>query len=247
MSSRIAVLKADTLLLEISEKTGDLRDIFEQLLVRGGLDLSAVTVEGYDVVTKQEYPSSLQGLNGIIITGSKHNAFENDEWILKLVDFTKRAIESNVKVVGICFGHQIVGRALGAPVGRNSKGWEASITPMKLTQIGLKVFPELAQYNGISLMQMHQDIVSELPAGTELLASTDVCPVQGIYKAQSLLTLQGHPEFTEFIVSTLIEKRKETGLFNPELVNDSLGRLHDRNDGQSVAKAVVRFLFNDSI
>jgi GMP synthase-like glutamine amidotransferase len=44
------------------------------------------------------------------------------------------------RVIGICFGHQVVGRALGATVAKSEKGWEISITKLSLNEKGKKVF-----------------------------------------------------------------------------------------------------------
>jgi GMP synthase-like glutamine amidotransferase len=41
-----------------------------------------------------------------------------------------------VRIIGVCFGHQIVGRALGLRVGRNDDGWEVSVLPIGLTEFG---------------------------------------------------------------------------------------------------------------
>jgi hypothetical protein len=43
-------------------------------------------------------------------------------------------------VVGVCYGHQIVGRALDAPVGRNEKGWEAAVNAVELSPKGKEIF-----------------------------------------------------------------------------------------------------------
>jgi GMP synthase-like glutamine amidotransferase len=75
------------------------------------------------------------------LTRPEHNSFEDHPWILKLVDFTKRAIEHpRVKILGICFGHQILGRALGVEVGRNNAGWEIAVCDVDLTEKGKELF-----------------------------------------------------------------------------------------------------------
>lgn len=142
-------------------------------------------------------------------------------------------------MLGICFGHQIVGRALNVPVGVNPLGWELSATPVTLTATGKAVFPELSE---LSIMQFHHDIVESAPAGTEVLGYTDVCGVQGFYKPRSMFTLQGHPEFDEEVVGELLEKRAELGNIPEALAKDAERRLTDRNDGPVAAKAMVRFL-----
>jgi GMP synthase-like glutamine amidotransferase len=59
----------------------------------------------------------------------------------KLVEYTKQALETNrVRVIGVCFGHQIIGRAMGVKVGRNDGGWEAAVTDVQLTEKGKEVF-----------------------------------------------------------------------------------------------------------
>ena len=46
---------------------------------------------------------------------SGFNSFDSDPWILRLIDFTRKALEHpHVRVIGVCFGHQIVGRTLGS-------------------------------------------------------------------------------------------------------------------------------------
>ena len=40
----------------------------------------------------------------------------------------------------MCYGHQIVGRALGAKVGRSDKGWEVSVVDVELTAKGKELF-----------------------------------------------------------------------------------------------------------
>lgn len=70
----------------------------------------------------------------------EHNAFENDLWIEKLVTFVQEAIKSKTPIVGICFGHQIIARALGARIGRNPRGWELAVYTVDLSNVGKKLF-----------------------------------------------------------------------------------------------------------
>lgn len=61
---------------------------------------------------------------------------------MRLVEYVKKALSSDrVKVIGVCYGHQIVGRAMGAKVARNeSGGWEASVCDVNLTPKGKELF-----------------------------------------------------------------------------------------------------------
>lgn len=88
----------------------------------------SITWDAFDVVHEQKYPTDLEKYDAIVLTGSKYNAHDNDEWILKLVGFVQTLLRDhkNIKLVGFCFGHQIMLRAAGGKTGRNSAGWEAS-------------------------------------------------------------------------------------------------------------------------
>jgi GMP synthase-like glutamine amidotransferase len=73
----------------------------------------------------------------LIKQSSDGTAFYNDPWIVTLVDFVKHTLEStDTKVFGICFGHQVIGRALGADVNRNPHGWEISVENLVLNEQG---------------------------------------------------------------------------------------------------------------
>ena len=80
------------------------------------------------------------GLTGASVV--EHNSYENDPWNLKLVEFTKKALEHpTVKVIGVCYGHQIVGRALGSKVMKHEQGtWEVSVCDVQQTKKGKEIY-----------------------------------------------------------------------------------------------------------
>ena len=70
-----------------------------------------------------------------------HDSFADTPWINKLVDYTAKILsETDVRVIGVCFGHQIVGRALKVKVGRSPGGWEAAVNDVQLTERGQELF-----------------------------------------------------------------------------------------------------------
>ena len=71
----------------------------------------------------------------------EYNSYEDAPWIKRLVEFTQEVLaQDRVRIIGICFGHQIVGRALGAKVGRSEQGWEFAVCDMNLTEKGKELF-----------------------------------------------------------------------------------------------------------
>jgi GMP synthase-like glutamine amidotransferase len=72
------------------------------------------------------------------------NAYEDIPWINQLVSFSTELVHSylHLKLLGICFGHQIFARALGAQVIRNPLGWEFGIYEVQLSLLGQTLFQD---------------------------------------------------------------------------------------------------------
>ncbi|KAL1605524.1 hypothetical protein SLS59_003326 [Nothophoma quercina] len=243
---RIAILQCDTPPPDVIAEYGAYDRIFTTLLEKAadglGLDPKKdLELSAYEVVTKQEYPN-VEDVDAVLISGSKYNSFDNDPWILKLVEFIENVLKQNrVRIIGVCFGHQVIGRALGAKVGRSDNGWEISVLPVELTAKGKEIF----QQDTLAIHQMHKDIVFEYPEGVEKLGGSPRCLTQGMYEKGRLITVQGHPEFHEGIVSRLVKMRAEQGIFEEEQARDALERVGNKHDGVVIAKAFLRFLLEN--
>ena len=86
----------------------------------------------------------------------------------------------------------------------------------------------------------------EIPAmDIEPLGHSPLCEVQGMYAKGRLITVQGHPEFTEDIVRELLHARHDAGVFDDKIFQSGIDRVKDRNDGVPVAAAFLRFLLED--
>ncbi|KAK0459975.1 class I glutamine amidotransferase-like protein [Desarmillaria tabescens] len=221
---KLAVLLCDTPLPEVVATYGDYASIFHRLLSSSSY-APPFTLDPYDVVSANSYPEDPTSYDAILLTGSKHSAHGDDAWIHKLVDFVRTTASSHpqVKLIGICFGHQIIARALGGDQACvvNKAGWE----------------------------QMHRDHVPSLPPGFHLLASTPIAPVQGMVKFKDgkeddvhIFAVQGHPEFTEPIVSIVVKTRGANGILSKEIVEDATKRKDIPTDGALVADSIWRIL-----
>jgi GMP synthase-like glutamine amidotransferase len=92
---------------------------------------------------------------------------------------------------------------------------------------------------------MHKDIVFEYPEGVEKLGASPRCLVQAMYQKGKLISVQGHPEFHEGIVSYLVKMRNEQGIFEDEQARDALERVGNKHDGVVIAQAFLRFLLEE--
>jgi GMP synthase-like glutamine amidotransferase len=92
---------------------------------------------------------------------------------------------------------------------------------------------------------MHRDIVFYYPPGVEELGSNAVCKVQGMYIPKRVITVQGHPEFSEEIMTEILESRHRMGIFDDETYNSALKRVVRPHDSLVVSKTFVRFLLDE--
>ncbi|KAI0469595.1 putative class I glutamine amidotransferase [Xylaria cf. heliscus] len=243
---RLAILEADTPVPGIKAKYQSYHGVFAHMFKRACAALpnpvpleSQLTLSAHDIVNDLTAYPDPDSIDAILITGSKYNSFDNDEWILRLVEFTKSCLEGGrIRVIGICYGHQIIARALGAELDRNPEGWEVSVIEQELTEEGKKVLG----LEKMSLQQMHRDAVLSFPPGVVQLARTSVCANQGMYIPGRMISLQGHPEFTEEMVREILEVRRHGGFASDAVYLGGVSRVGNKHDGVAVAQALIRFL-----
>jgi GMP synthase (glutamine-hydrolysing) len=157
-------------------------------------------------VAQNEWPEGINQCDVWIITGSPKAAYDPDPWIAELKKFIVNLDAHKKKLIGICFGHQVISAALGGEVIQSPKGWGVGVKEFTITQPQPWMTPALKQ---ISLLFSHQDQVVSLPKGAKLLAEDSFCPFQMYQIAEHILTLQGHPEFSVDFAKSRLQSRKD--------------------------------------
>lgn len=170
----------------------------------------------YDVVGGV-MPSAPSECDAWITTGSRHSVNEDLQWIRDLEAFVREVARAGVPFVGICFGHQVLAKALGGSVVKSDRGWGVGIQNVEMAE------------GSFDVMNMHQDQVDQLPTGAEVLGWNQHCPVSVMSVGSTMLGIQGHPEMPKGYIRTLLEERR--GELIPEETADlgleSLGREAD--------------------
>jgi GMP synthase-like glutamine amidotransferase len=98
---------------------------------------------------------------------------------------------------------------------------------------------------------MHRDIVTAMPVlpdqnqKLELLGSSPKCQYQGFYCKNKIISVQGHPEFNEEIVTEILQARHKTGIFDDATFQDAISRVGNAQDGVSIAGVFLKFLLAD--
>lgn len=147
--------------------------------------------------TEASFPDDLieRGFTHVIHTGSALSITKPAPFTQKAVRFIQKAREDGVSQMGICYGHQLVCKALvGEHAVRSSpNGLEAGWGAVTFNEKGMGL---LGLRESEILWQHHFDEVTELPEGSQLLGTNPHTKVQAYvnYK-QRLLGTQFHPEF----------------------------------------------------
>lgn len=186
------------------EEFGDYSDMFVRLFPE--LDWRF-----YDV-SNGVFPSSLEECDVYFATGSHRSVYEKEDWIEVLKETIRQIAKQDKYFVGFCFGHQLLGEAMGGRVAKSPQGWCVGVHEFQLLVEEPWMKP---RQNELNLLMMCQDQVLELPAGGTVLAGSEKCPVGILRVGEKLLGIQAHPEFSKDYDQLLIEKRIDR--IGPEL------------------------------
>ena len=94
-------------------------------------------------------------------------------WIHALKEFIKALDQNKKKLIGVCFGHQIIAEALGGSVRKSPNGWHAGVDSISLNKDAVEYGIQGKKYN---LVFSHQDEVERLPKNAILIAESVSCP-----------------------------------------------------------------------
>lgn len=157
-------------------------------------------------VTEGDFPA-VDACNAYLITGSPKGVYDDEPWIAQLGDFIRAAYVARRKLVGICFGHQMLAQALGGHAAKSEKGWGVGLHQVEIRQFQPWMEPALSRG---AFYYCHQDQVMQLPVEAELVAGNNFCPNGMFVIGEQVLGLQAHPEFSEGVVVKAIDWVTET-------------------------------------
>ncbi|CAN1760987.1 Gamma-glutamyl peptidase 5 [Linum perenne] len=159
-------------------------------------------------VVAGEFPDDkeLDKFDGFVITGSCNDAHSNEPWICRLLKLIATLNSMEKKVLGICFGHQILGRAIGGKTGRNKAGWDIGVRNIKLSTATSHRLEALGIPDALSIIECHRDEVRELPKEAEVMAWSDKTGIEMFRYGNHMMGIQGHPEYNSDILNHLIDR-----------------------------------------
>lgn len=238
----VGILQTDSVLNQFQPTHGDYPAMFQRLLGERGLiaenpDARELAFSSYDV-RQGEYPSH-RSCDAYLITGSRHSVYDQLPWIAELVDFLREALAEGRKVIGICFGHQLIAHFFGGETRLADAGWCVGVHRAEVISDEVWMLPAGRNFG---LLSSHRDQAVRLPAGARPFARTDACPNAGFVLGDQILTFQGHPEFSRDYALDLLNMRQE--LLGAEVFKKGVASLGEETDNQLVARWILNFLLS---
>ncbi|OLQ74106.1 GMP synthase [Photobacterium proteolyticum] len=234
---RLGILLCDDVRPELQEKHGNYPAMFSELFHQVSSDIE---LHFYRVIDGQ-YPESLDECDAYVSSGSKYSVYDDIRWIRTFEAFIHQLFQQHVPFVGICFGHQMIARALGGEVCRTDKGWGLGVAEVELQ------LDEVSKHSWLtpaekrySLLVSHQDQVIEPPEQTRVLAGSAFCPYAMIQVGSHFLGIQGHPEFTPEYSHDLIKLRRDS--YPPQVSEHALLSLSQPTDYIGVTQWMINFI-----
>ncbi|MFL6758414.1 type 1 glutamine amidotransferase [Sphingomonas sp.] len=222
---KVAILETGKPPGTLAEQFGDYPAMFARLL-GPGFETESFDVEAGELPDPAAHEACL-------ITGSPAGVYEPLPWIAPLQEFIRSARGS--KMVGICFGHQVMAGALGGHVEKSAKGWGAGLH----RYVVVRSEPWIDSAGTIAVPASHQDQVVIQPPNTEVVATSDFTPFAGLaWTDRPAISFQFHPEFSPAFAKALIEKRYDI-VPDPDA---AIASLDAPNDNARVAAWIRRFL-----
>ena len=229
----IGLLQCDDVAEALQPRHGNYPEMFERLFKAVDPTLEFRVWRCLD----GEIPDDTDAVDAWMTTGSKYGANDGDDWIEALSGFIRKLWAAGKPLVGICFGHQLMARALGGEVVKSERGWGVGMSFNRLSERAEWMVPWQEE---LDLVVSHQEQVLRPPQGARILAQSDFCPIYVMQLGEHFLGVQGHPEFGKAYSADLMERRRDS--IPNDRLREGLASLDAPVDDRLMARWILNFM-----
>ena len=180
---------------------------FEELIASGlGITRDKLRVVN---VTAHEALPELGQINGVVLSGSHAMVTQNLDWSLALEVWVRELILAGTPLLGICYGHQLMAKAMGGVVDYHPRGIEIGTTNLTCLEESSRdpLFKGLPP--SFKAHVFHSQSVIQLPPSAVLLVGNDFEPHHGFRIGAAAWGVQFHPEADVSVTKRYIENLAE--------------------------------------
>lgn len=199
---RYLLIKTGSTVPNVAARRGD----FEQWFAHGmGVDETALQV--VEVYRGEPLPAVDEVL-AVVVTGSAAMVTEAADWSLGTERWLAGAIAANKPTLGVCYGHQLLARALGGKVATNARGRQIGTVDVALTRAARHNVLTQALPETLHVPVSHSQAVVELPPNAVRLGRAPLDENHAFAYGDRTWGVQFHPEFDADIVRGYIDARE---------------------------------------
>jgi GMP synthase (glutamine-hydrolysing) len=172
----------------------------------------------------------------VFVTGSAASVTEASPWMERASEWLRSLLVREVPLLGICFGHQLLGHALGGRVSLNPNGREIGTVELTLFEDD-EVFGSRGR---MIVNSTHLDSVVELPPGVRVLGRTQQEPSAALRFGPSAWGVQYHPELDGEVMRYYLAARREVLLAEGRDVDAALHAVRNTPDAAGLIERFLR-------
>jgi GMP synthase (glutamine-hydrolysing) len=174
---------------------------------RLGARLSPQRLQVVDAAAGDVLPSP-GGVAGAIITGSAAMVTEHAAWSERTAGWIRDAMDAELPLFGVCFGHQLMAHALGGRVDYLPGGREIGTQSIEKLPDALHDPLTARLPASFRAHTTHEQSVLEAPPGAVVLARSARDPHQLLRYGPHALSAQFHPEFSADVMRAYIRRKR---------------------------------------
>ena len=228
-TKKLFIIKTGEAFPAVVKELGDFEDWIEKGLVQGPDDVQVVNAE-------HQHPlPEIREAKGVVIAGSHAMVTQNLDWSMKIEAWIPKLIQAEIPLLGICYGHQLIARAMGGEVDFHPNGLEIGTTDIECLNSGENdpLFRDLPQV--FKAHVSHSQTVTKLPESAVVIAKNSFEPHHAFRIGRAAWGVQFHPEYDTAIIKACLKNMGQA----VEASGQDLDLLLDRVEDTPVASKVL--------
>jgi len=232
---KLFIIKVGSTFTETAARYGD----FDEL-TRRGLGIKADDVQVVNAFQGESLPAA-ETCCAVVITGAHGMVTDNLPWSLAIEAWIPSLLQHKVPLLGICYGHQLLGRAMGGHVDFHPAGKEVGTVALELCPASSNDPLFHNQPKRFMAHATHAQSVLSLPPGAVLLAENAFEPHHAFRLGSCAWGFQFHPEYTGKVMRDYVTAQVDSLTRAGQDVNELLQKIQETPEANRILSTFAQF------